>query len=127
MRQGGEAPEFLAIKPAGHDRWQLPKGRIDRGESSQAAAVREVREEGGVDAEIVAGLGPIRYFYRSSSRGVAKTVDFYLMRYTVGDTAAHDSEVDEACWPGVDDIERLTFETERDVVRKAWALLESGR
>ena len=119
VRQGRAGLEFLAIKPAHRDRWQLPKGTIDHGESSRHAAVREVREEGGVDARIMADLGPIRFFYQMGGRRFAKTVDFYLMTYEGGDPADHDHEVKEARWFPMNQIERLAFDSERSVVMRA--------
>jgi 8-oxo-dGTP pyrophosphatase MutT (NUDIX family) len=116
---------FLAIKPVERDRWQLPKGTIDRGESAEKAAVREVREEGGVDASIVADLGEIRYFYRMAGRAYAKTVRFYLMSYQAGDPADHDQEVQEAAWFPLDEADRLTFKSEQELVEKARGMLVS--
>lgn len=127
VRTSGDKTEFLAIMPSHRDRWQLPKGTIDRGESPQETAVREVREEGGVNAEIVADLGPIKFVYQRGPRRFAKTVDFYLMRYVSGDPADHDHEVSEARWFPLGDATILAFETERGVVRLAEAALqESG-
>ncbi len=117
-RDSGE-PEFLAIKPAHRDRWQLPKGTIDRGETSQQAAVREVREEGGVHARIVSDLGPIQFFYQAGGRRFAKTVDFYLMTYESGDPADHDHEVEEARWFSLHDATTLAFPTEQGLVERA--------
>ncbi len=119
VRSHGGEPEFLAIKPAHRDRWQLPKGTIDRGETSQQAAVREVREEGGVHAHIVSDLGPISFFYQVAGRRFAKTVDFYLMTYESGDPADHDHEVQEARWFPLRDAATLAFPTERGLVERA--------
>lgn len=123
VRRSGDTLQFLSIKPAHRDRWQLPKGTIDRGESSAQAAVREVREEGGVDARIVADLGPIRFFYRTGERRFAKTVDFYLMAYESGSPADHDHEVQDARWVPISDSERLAFPTERSMVDRAREIL----
>lgn len=122
-RAGSRGTEFLAIKPAHRDRWQLPKGTIDRGETSPQAAVREVREEGGVDGRILADLGPIRFFYQIGGRRFAKTVDFYLMAYEGGDPRDHDHEVQEARWFPMQEVSRLAFPTERGVVERAEQLL----
>jgi 8-oxo-dGTP pyrophosphatase MutT (NUDIX family) len=120
--------EFLAIKPVNRDRWQLPKGTIDPGETSPVTAVREVREEGGVDARILSDLGPINFVFQMAGRHIAKRVDFYLMEYVSGSPADHDHEVQDARWFPVDDIHRLAFATERDVVERARAqLLETSR
>jgi 8-oxo-dGTP pyrophosphatase MutT (NUDIX family) len=118
--------EFLAIKPSHRDRWQLPKGTIDAGESSGVAALREVREEGGVVGTIIEDLGAINFFYRMSGLGYNKTVDFFLMRYESGDPADHDHEVQEARWFPLNNPNVLAFASERGLVersRKVLALL----
>jgi 8-oxo-dGTP pyrophosphatase MutT (NUDIX family) len=126
VRQQAGSPEFLAIQPANRNRWQLPKGTIDRGESSQQAAVREVREEGGVEGSIVADLGPIRFFYHMGGRRFAKTVDFYLMSYVSGDAADHDHEVQEARWFPLSHADVLAFPTEREIVERARQILREA-
>jgi 8-oxo-dGTP pyrophosphatase MutT (NUDIX family) len=117
--------EFLAIRPAGQDRWQLPKGTLEPHETSEAAAIREVREEGGVAARIVAPLEPIVYFFRHGDRQIRKQVDFYVMMYLRGDPQDHDHEVDEARWMGAADGERLSFASERRLVRDALRVLDT--
>lgn len=121
-REGSEA-EFLAIKPAHRDRWQLPKGTIDQGETPEQAALREVREEGGVDGRIMADLGPIRFHYQMGGKRFVKTVDFYLMSYEGGDPADHDHEVQDARWFPLHDSATLAFPTERGLVERARELL----
>lgn len=123
VREGPGGREFVAIKPAHRDRWQLPKGTIDRGETPEVAALREVREEAGVSCRIVASLGPIQFFYQLGPRRFHKTVDFYLMAYESGDPADHDHEVQEACWVPLEEADRLAFATERQVVERARELL----
>src|SRR5450759_1601292 len=91
VREVDGGREYLAIKPAGHERWQLPKGRIDFGETAEQAAVREVREEGGVTARIEASLPPIRYFFQHRRQKIAKVVYYFLMRYESGDPGNHDN------------------------------------
>src|SRR3954462_10736335 len=67
-------------------RWQLPKGWIDEGESPEQTAIREVREEAGIDAEVVGPIDRIEYWYKSTYDPepvrVHKFVHFYLLRYT---------------------------------------------
>src|SRR5512142_2355397 len=71
------------------NRWQLPKGQVDKGESPEQTAVREVREEAGVETELVQPLDKIEYWYYSTARGkrirFRKFVHFYLLRYRSGD------------------------------------------
>jgi diadenosine hexaphosphate hydrolase (ATP-forming) len=57
--------------------WSFPKGHIDPGETPEVAAVREVHEEGGVDAEIVRSLEPTRYV---NPRGVSREIFWFAMR-----------------------------------------------
>src|ERR1700727_929400 len=92
----------------------LPKGHIDPGESQLQAAVREVREETGVEVELVRELGEVRYWYSRGGRAVPKTVVFYLFRYLQGDPADHDEEVEDARWMSLVQAQQdLTYEGER--------------
>src|SRR5918912_2544241 len=67
----------------------LPKGHPDDGETLEQAAAREVREETGLDAELVEKLGDIGYFYRRGGKLVRKSVTFYLFRYRSGTLDDH--------------------------------------
>ncbi len=98
----------------------LPKGHLDDGETPEQAATREVREEGGVEADLIDHLGDVRYWYRRRGRSVPKRVSFYLFRYRAGDPADHDDEVEEARWMGLTEASRaLTYEGEREMVLRA--------
>lgn len=126
LRPAPAGYEFVAIRPAGHDRWQLPKGTVDPGETPQDTAVREVREETGVQGRILHDLGNISYFFRFRGQPFHKQVDFFLMAYLGGNTADHDHEVDEAVWLPAASVGKLTFKSERETVEKALALVGSG-
>ena len=78
--------------------WSLPKGHVEPKESHEQAALREVREETGCWAELIAKLSDITYWFYINRSKHKKSVTFYLMRYLSGDTAHHDHEVDEAAW-----------------------------
>lgn len=102
-------------------RWQLPKGIIDPGETPEQAALREVREEAGIDCELIEPIETIEYWFVDSRSGtpirIHKFVHFYLMRYVSGDVADHDHEVAEARWFPVDEaISTLAFDSEKSVV-----------
>jgi 8-oxo-dGTP pyrophosphatase MutT (NUDIX family) len=102
----------------------LPKGHLDRGESELQAAVREVREEAGVEVELVRELGEVRYWYSRSGRAVPKTVVFYLFRYLRGDPADHDEEIEEARWMDLHEAQlALTYAGERELLGRALAAL----
>lgn len=130
-RHGAAGLEVALIRVGEPGRWQLPKGLIDPGETPERAAVRECREEAGVDGEIERPLGEVEYWYvRTEGAGrvrVHKRVTFFLLRWTGGDVADHDDEVTEAAWaPIAEAPARLAFEAERDVVRRAAAALAAG-
>lgn len=100
--------------------WGLPKGGIDEGESREEAAIREVREEAGLEAEIEHDLGEIRYFYVWEGVRVRKVVHFYLMRATGGDVSRHDDEMEEARWfPLATAIRTAAYRGEREVLKRA--------
>ena len=95
----------------------LPKGHPDGAESAADAALREVREEPGVDAALVEKLGDIRYWYMRGGRRIAKVVSFYLLDYLSGELDDHDHEVEHAEWMALDEAaRRLTYQGERDMV-----------
>jgi 8-oxo-dGTP diphosphatase len=98
----------------------LPKGHPDGGETPEDAALREVREETGVDAEVVGPLGDVRYWYQRGGRRIAKVVSFYLLRYTGGSLDDHDAEVEEARWMPLEEAARtLSYQGERDMAAQA--------
>ena len=123
-----EATEVVIVAVGGQNRWQLPKGLVDPGENPEITAVREAKEEAGVESEIVQHLETIEYWFAGLDGGQRvrfhKRVHFYLLRYIAGDTANHDWEVNEARWvPIVDATRQLTFDSERRVMERARELL----
>jgi 8-oxo-dGTP pyrophosphatase MutT (NUDIX family) len=121
--------EVLAIVPTrraadGSAVLGLPKGHIDPGEDALAAAIREVREEAGVEVELEHELGEVRYWYSREGRAVPKAVVFFLFRYLGGDPADHDEEVQEARWiPLAQARTALTYDGEREMIERALAAL----
>ncbi len=104
--------------------WGLAKGGIEPGETKEQAAVREVREETGLTAEIEADLGDTRYIYVWEDVRIRKTVHFFLMRCTGGDVADRDDEMEEIRWFPLDRaIKRAAYRGERDVLLRAAEVL----
>jgi 8-oxo-dGTP pyrophosphatase MutT (NUDIX family) len=117
---------MAAVRVKGGTVLALPKGHIDAGESAAQAAQRELREEAGVQGELVGKLGDVRYWYSRGGERVMKVVSFFLFRYRSGSVRDHDHEVDSAEWVRLDDAPRLlTYRGERDMAERALALLES--
>jgi 8-oxo-dGTP pyrophosphatase MutT (NUDIX family) len=106
----------------------LPKGHPDGTESPAEAAQREVREEAGLETELVEPLGEVRYWYARGGERVLKTVAFFLFRYRSGDVADHDHEVEEALWIPLDEApERLAYKGEREMAETARSRVGEGR
>ena len=98
----------------------LPKGHPDGDESAADAALREVREETGVEAALVDTLGDIRYWYMRGGRRIAKVVSFFLLEYVAGELEDHDHEVERAEWMPLETAaRRLTYRGERDMAARA--------
>jgi 8-oxo-dGTP pyrophosphatase MutT (NUDIX family) len=98
----------------------LPKGQIDPGETAAAAAVREVREEAGLETRLEAKLGDVRYWYTRPGARVLKVVSFFLLRYRSGSVRDHDHEVLSAEWVPLADAPRLlAYRGEREIARTA--------
>jgi mutator protein MutT len=124
FRWRDSVPEIGIVSVKPKLRWQLPKGIVDPGETPEITAVREVREEAGIETKLLDLIETIEYWYRSTKYGKPvrfhKFVHFYLLEYVSGDVSNHDREVEEARWVSFEEaIERLAFKSERDVVEKA--------
>ena len=107
-------------------RWSLAKGTPDPGETLEETALREVREETGLEVQLDSSLGSIEYWFsdRGSEVRYHKTVHFYLMVPVGGDTAQHDPEFDVVQWFQVDEaLEAMAYNNEADVLRRALAVI----
>jgi 8-oxo-dGTP pyrophosphatase MutT (NUDIX family) len=122
--------EWLLIRPSGKKRWQLPKGLIDDGESSREAALREVKEEGGVETKVLEKIDTIKIFFHYHYEGASKelifkTITFYLMEYLKKRKEGPDFEVERVSWlPFEEARETLTFLSEKKVLEKAKKILK---
>jgi 8-oxo-dGTP pyrophosphatase MutT (NUDIX family) len=113
-------PHVALIATRNKTRWGLPKGAVSEGETSEAAALREVREETGIEARIVRRLDTIEYHFRAGDTLIQKTVDFYLMDYVAGELEPQLSEVDDVQWVELSSsLQRASFESERKLLAAA--------
>lgn len=110
-------PHVALIATRNKSRWGLPKGAVDSGETPEAAALREVKEETGLEAKIVRLLDTIEYFFRAGDVLIHKTVTFYLMEYVDGELVPQLSEVDAVEWVELGAaVRRASFESERKLL-----------
>ncbi|HJS97811.1 MAG TPA: NUDIX domain-containing protein [Terriglobales bacterium] len=111
----------------------LPKGLVDQGEKAEQTAIREVREETGVEASLITKLADIKYFYVRSwgdKQRVFKIVSFFLLLYRSGRIGEISEEmrieVERALWIDLKQAaERLTYKGEREVLKKAQEYLQA--
>jgi 8-oxo-dGTP pyrophosphatase MutT (NUDIX family) len=128
LRDGGGID--VALIKTHEGRWQLPKGWVEEGEAHASTAQREVREETGLDGEVVGPIDSIDYWFIShydpNPARIHKRVHFFLLRYTGGSTDDHDDEVQDARWVEIAEALRLlSFDGERKVMAKAQDALEA--
>ncbi len=129
LRHGVMGPEVAIIKTTAEGRWQLPKGIVDDGESPGQAALREVREEAGIECTLTELIDVVEFWFVGSYDGERKRyhkhVHFFLMDYVSGDVADHDHEVSEARWVSISSaLAMLAFKDEKQVLQKAAAAFE---
>lgn len=128
-RRLGDTIELALIATRGGQRWQLPKGSREAGETIIETAIREVEEEVGLRTTNEAFLKRIDYWYWDTYRKdvaelVHKIVDFYLLRAVSGDLCDDSYEVDAVGWFTLEQaIDMLTFEGEKSVVQIASEML----
>jgi len=125
FREGDEGIEIVLVSRRSSGLFALPKGKVDPGEQVEQTAVREVREESGLEAEILEELGEVRYWFSDENRErVDKIVYFFLMRPTGGDMADHDHEFDDVGWYHLAEAERLlTHKNQLHILHRAAELI----
>ena len=117
--------KVLVCQHSQHHGWVFPKGLIDKKEAKEETAVREVKEETGIEAEIEKSLTPTEYWYKWEGNKVKKTVYFFIMKCVGGDTKDHDFEMEQVEWIDYNDVsKRLTFDSDKKVWEEAKKLIQ---
>ncbi|MBC7224473.1 MAG: NUDIX hydrolase [Anaerolineae bacterium] len=113
---------FLLVETTdlkGNTVWTFPKGLVEKGERSADAALREVEEETGYRCRIVGELPKAEHWFRRGGQLVKKTVRWFLME-PLEQVGSHDWEIRSVAWlPPEDALERLTYPSDRDLLRAA--------
>ena len=115
------APLFLLIRDS-YGNWGFPKGHVERGEGAEDAALREVREETGLQELASRGLiDTIDWYFRFRGRLIHKSCHFYLMETSQSDTAPQRAEGITACqWVTYGEAhEAVSYANAREVLRRA--------
>jgi 8-oxo-dGTP pyrophosphatase MutT (NUDIX family) len=100
--------------------WGLPKGLVERGESPEDTAVREVREETGYEGQVRGPLGDVSYWFVWEGTRIRKTVHFFLMNDTGAEPGPRDREMEEVRWFPLDEAADVAgFESEKGIIRRA--------
>jgi 8-oxo-dGTP pyrophosphatase MutT (NUDIX family) len=122
---------LIARRSAGGElQWTLPKGTQEPGESITDTAMREVREETGLEVELLVELDTIDYWFvwTPEQTRYHKFVHYFLMHATGGDLSRHDTESEEARWFSIDEAKRVVaFDNERHLLELVPAVLDRWR
>ena len=104
--------------------WSFPKGHLEAGETAEQAAVREVFEETGLNADVHSPLGDIAFWFMLDGKRIHKTVHHFLLIATGGELSDADREVDAVEWITLEEVHtRLSYGDERRLLPKAMELL----
>ncbi len=121
-RKSGNGLEIVILTRGGGEVFCLPKGKIEKGETPEQAALREIREETGLTGDIEKEIGKIKYSFtlEGDKTVVKKTVTFFLVKYVSGDTKDHDIDAEDVRWlPVKEALKIMSYPSERQIVEKA--------
>jgi 8-oxo-(d)GTP phosphatase len=128
-REGGKL-EIVLARPARKDAWVLPKGQPNPKETLIETAVRETREETGLEVTPGAEVGKISYVFSWRDKPgeplvrIFKNVHYFLMEPRGGSLDAHDHEMDEVRWMDIEEAEhRASYRSDREIIVKARVML----
>jgi 8-oxo-dGTP pyrophosphatase MutT (NUDIX family) len=122
VRLDAREPQVLLVTARRNSRnWIFPKGHIEKGESPEAAALRETREEAGVSASLIGPAGILEYGFL----GAKARVEYFLLLFSREAGPPEDGR--QRIWCGLDDaLDRLSYKNTRKLLRKAWKQLSTS-
>jgi 8-oxo-dGTP pyrophosphatase MutT (NUDIX family) len=127
-RAAHDGPLFLVIRDSYHN-WGFPKGHLEPGEMPDAAALREVGEETGLNAvELRGAIETIDWYFRFRGRLIHKVCYFYLMETVSEATCPQRAEGITACrWVPFDEAIRLvSYANARTVLQRAREMVDGA-
>jgi 8-oxo-dGTP pyrophosphatase MutT (NUDIX family) len=127
FRMNGAEREVLLCGRSSDGLWALPKGTPEPGETLEQTALREVREETGVEVAKDGVVGEIKYWFSRPQEGMRynKTVHHFLLRPIGGDPSLHDHEFDDVRWfPVQEALKLMTYANEARILRMAIEMVD---
>lgn len=123
VRLDGKEPQVLLVTAKRNpENWIFPKGHIEKGETSEAAALRETREEAGVSGELIGPAGVLEYGFL----GASARVEYFLVQFIREEGPPEAGR--QRIWCGLDDaLCRLNYKNARKLLQKAWRALPADR
>ncbi len=120
--------EILVCQHSQHHGWVFPKGLIGdhkKEEGEEDTAIREVKEETGIEAKIIKPLTPVTYWYAFENEKIKKTVYYFLMEYLSGDISKHDKEMENVEWIKASEVDKkLTYSSDKKVWQQTKSLIK---
>ena len=112
--------KVLLVQHSKHRGWDFAKGHLEKGETNEQAAIREVEEETGVKGKILEKAGKTQYFFSQDGEKILKTVNFFFMIFKAQGKATTAEEVMDEKWLNVGDVEnQLTFDGTKEMWNQA--------
>lgn len=127
LRRSNTFWEVLLVQHASAKYWGFPKGHLEKGESPQQTAERELREETGLTIQRLLSESPYQehYFFRKEQQLISKAVAYFPAEVT-GELQLQYKEISAAQWVPIEEAcASLTYETDRAVCRQALQLLKN--
>jgi bis(5'-nucleosidyl)-tetraphosphatase len=118
FRMSGEALEFLAVKSKENGHWGFPKGHMEKGETEEETAMREVLEETGLSITLIDEFrAEVEY---KLTDNILKKVVYFISKTSEHSVIIQQEEIEKYRWQSfVDMLDLLTFETDKKVLMKA--------
>ncbi len=127
VKKRGSRVQVCLVAKKGHRVWAFPKGRVDKGETLEQTAEREILEETGHVGKVLEKLESIEYYFflKENSTFYHKTVTFFLMRLVQENAQPRDQEADTVGWFDIGVAKKkLSYLNEKKILVKAEGLLK---
>ena len=125
FKKEGKEICWLLVKPKGSEKWCFPKAHLNGGESTVMAAKRGIKEEVGIETQILEKIGVDSCSFYQDKKRIFKTVIFYLMEYLGHTEEGFDKETVKIVWlPLRKALTRLSFDKEKELLKEAVDLLK---